>query len=116
MTYGGLDGDDQISSWLALSDASVEPAWFDTGDELTMFPYHGFKLALMICFECEFPESVRQVSALGADVVLVPTACAWEQVPNLVAPTRAYENGVFMKKACCHSMPVQDLDLSSTMM
>ena len=59
MTYGGLDGDDQISSWLALSDASVEPAWFDTGDELTMFPYHGFKLALMICFECEFPESVR---------------------------------------------------------
>jgi len=50
----------------------------------------------MICYECEFPEPIRRASAEGADIILVVTACAWDQVPNLVVPSRAYENGVFM--------------------
>jgi len=44
----------------------------------------------------DFPEAVRRVVANGAEVVLVCTACGWDQVPNLVVPSRAYENGVYM--------------------
>ena len=46
----------------------------------------------------EFPEAVRNVTQLGAEVVVVPTAVGiqWDQVPNQVIPTRAFENGVFM--------------------
>ncbi|WP_419905140.1 carbon-nitrogen hydrolase family protein [Kiloniella sp.] len=74
----------------------LEPKYFENGSSLTMFTFKSIKMALMICYECEFPETVRNVTALGAEVVLVCTACSWDQVPNFVAPARAYENGVFL--------------------
>ncbi len=74
----------------------IEGDWFDTGDALSVFSFNGIAMALLICYECEFPEAVRQVVAHGAEVVLVCTACGWDQVPNLVVPSRAYENGVYM--------------------
>jgi len=74
----------------------IEQKWLQTGKSLTVFEFDGSLVALMICYECEFPETVRRVASLGAEVVLVCTACGWDQVPNLVVPSRAYENGVFM--------------------
>lgn len=74
----------------------IEPEWFTSGDDFALAKLGDAQVAVMICYECEFPETVRQVSALGADVVLIVTACAWDQVPNLVVPSRAYENGVYM--------------------
>lgn len=74
----------------------IEPDRFGVGSDFTLVRLGAAIVAVMICYESEFPEPVRQVSAKGADVVLVVTACAWDQVPNLVVPSRAYENGVFM--------------------
>ncbi len=82
----------------ALPDG-IEPDWFETGDDLTIVHFRGARIAMTICYECEFPETVRYLAMAGADVVTVCTACGWDQVPNLVVPSRAFENGVFMAYA-----------------
>lgn len=74
----------------------IEPDWFAAGSDFTLVRLGDATVAVMICYECEFPETVRRVSAKGADVVLVVTACGWDQVPRQVVPSRAFENGVFM--------------------
>ena len=71
---------------------------FCPGAEYTLFPFGNFKLGLLICYDVEFPENLRRVAELGADVVLVPTALGaqWGVVSERVVPTRAFENGVFL--------------------
>lgn len=76
----------------------IEHDWFATGSDFSHFRFSGATIAMVICYESEFPEIVRSVASGGADVVLVVTASSrdWAQVPKLVIPSRAYENGVFM--------------------
>ena len=78
-----------------------ELEYFQTGTSLTLFEIKSVQLALLICYESEFPESVRRVVEMGAELVVVPTAIVkqWRQVPFKVIPARAYENGVFMAYA-----------------
>ena len=80
------------------SPGSFEEKYFTPGDCATYFDYSGIKMAIMICYEVEFPESVRIAAAYGAHVVLVPTALVsqWEVVAEKVVPTRAFENGVWL--------------------
>ena len=61
----------------------------------------GWKIGLLICFDVEFPEAVRTLSLAGADLVLVPTANMhpYEFVCQVLVPTRAYENQVFLAYA-----------------
>lgn len=75
-----------------------EPDWFATGSGFSIFRFGDATIAMVICYECEFPEIVRSVALGGAEVVLVVTAGGkdWEQVSKLVVPSRAYENGIFM--------------------
>lgn len=87
----------------------IEPGYFQTGEGLTMFRLGALTLALVICYECEFPEIVRSLSAKGADAVLVCTACSWSQVPDFLVPTRAFENGVYMVYAN-HAGPENGID------
>ncbi|AXI49360.1 hydrolase (plasmid) [Sulfitobacter sp. SK012] len=76
----------------------MEHDWFATGSGFSLFQFEGATLAMIICYECEFPEIVRSVVLGGAEIVIVATAGGkdWEQVPNFVVPSRSYENGVFM--------------------
>ena len=75
-----------------------EKSCFSTGRGLSLFMLHGWRVALIICYEVEFPETVRQAALMGADLVIVPTALStrWPIVPRAVIPTRAFENGVFL--------------------
>ena len=61
----------------------------------------GFKVALLICYEVEFPEAVRACALAGADLVLVPTALVseWAVVAQHVIPARAFENTVYVAYA-----------------
>lgn len=79
----------------------VEHDWFATGSSFPVFRFGGAMIALVICYECEFPEIVRNVALRGADIVLVATASGkdWEQVPKFVVPARVYENGIFLAYA-----------------
>ena len=110
--YPERDGDTVYNSFIFIDDhgqtlanhrktvlpIGIEPDWFATGTGFSLFRFGGAKIALVICYECEFPEIVRSLALDGADIVLVATAGGkdWEQVPTFVVPSRAYENGLFM--------------------
>jgi len=68
------------------------------GDDLPVFDLDGVRIGIGICFDIRFPEVARCCALAGADIVCVPTN--WpefaEPSSNLVCPTRAMENHVFV--------------------
>lgn len=74
---------------------------FVAGNGLTFFDVKGFRVCILICYDAEFPESVRAAAAGGAQLVVVPTALGkqWRQVALQVMPSRAFENGVWIAYA-----------------
>lgn len=78
-----------------------ERGQFVAGQKANLFTYRGMTIATLICYDAEFPETVRHVAARGAELVLVPTALGaqWGWVSRTMIPTRAYENGVFLAYA-----------------
>jgi len=72
-----------------------ENLWFDPGDEgFSVYDAGVCKVGIMICFDWFFPESMRVLSLMGADIICHPS--------NLVLPfcqdamkTRCLENHVF---------------------
>ncbi len=75
-----------------------ESRYFEAGQGLTIFNLNGFRCALLVCYDVEYPESVRAASEAGAELVIVPTALAgnWGLVANKLIPTRAFENGSWL--------------------
>jgi len=61
----------------------------------------GFKIALLICYDIEFPEPARRLALAGDDILLIPTAQMepYEQVARHVIPARAYENQLYVAYA-----------------
>jgi 5-aminopentanamidase len=72
------------------------------------FELGGFKLGLLICYDVEYPEAVRSLALLGADIALVPTALTEEYtaIPDFIVPARAIENQVFV--AYCNHAGVEN--------
>lgn len=72
-----------------------ESRYFEAGRELTLFDLNGFRCAFLVCYDVEYPESVRAATEAGAELIIVPTALAenWGLVANKLIPTRAFENG-----------------------
>ena len=62
--------------------------------------YAGIKLAMLICYDVEFPEMVRSLALAGAELLLVPTALPRgtpaAHVAQMMLPARAFENHVFI--------------------
>ena len=71
---------------------------FVSGQGSNVFEFSGLKCAILICYDSEFPETVRRVASQGAEVVFVPTALSseWSSVADQLIPTRAFENGVWL--------------------
>ena len=74
---------------------------FTPGQGCQLFTYRGFRIGTLICYDAEFAETARHVAALGADLILVPTALGanWQWVARQMIPTRGFENGVFLAYA-----------------
>jgi predicted amidohydrolase len=66
-----------------------------------VFIWRGWRLGLLICYDVEFPETMRLLALQGADAALVPTANmrAFDEVPQLLVPARACENQMFVAYA-----------------
>lgn len=80
----------------------IDRAQFVAGDRLSpVVDFAGWKVAFAICFDIEFPEVARALALAGAEVLLVPTACAepFRFVPEMMIPIRAAENGVYLAYA-----------------
>lgn len=86
---------------ILLEASGYESKYFTSGNSIDIFKYKGFKIAILICYDAEFPETVRTVSIKGADLLLVPTALTnhWNWVADKMIPTRAHENGIFLAYA-----------------
>lgn len=75
-----------------------EQGIFTAGAGIRLFDLAGLRIAILICYDVEFPETVRHAATLGAQVIVVPTAlgAAWNWVAGQMIPTRGYENGVYL--------------------
>ena len=76
--------------------------FLDPGDK----PFKVYKtgignIGMLICYDCNFPESTRVMSLMSADIIALPTN--WpdgrEIIPKYVVPTRAFENRVHLVAA-----------------
>ena len=81
-----------------------ERAAFAPGDAVSpIVEISGLRVGLLVCFDVEFPETVRELALAGADLVLVPTALPRSDSARFIAerlvPTRAFENGLFLSYA-----------------
>jgi predicted amidohydrolase len=79
-----------------------ERAAFTPGDApVVQADLGGLRIGLLICYDVEFPETVRAHALAGTDLLLVPTALMrpYEFVPSALVPVRAYENGLHIAYA-----------------
>lgn len=85
---------------LALPSA-YERRYFDSHGGLTLCEFAGWRIAILICYDVEFPEAARAAALAGAELILAPTALAeeWSVVAEKVIPARAFENGLFLAYA-----------------
>jgi predicted amidohydrolase len=61
----------------------------------------GVRLGLLICYDVEFPETVRAHALAGTDLLLVPTALMrpYEFVARTLLPARAWESQLYIAYA-----------------
>jgi predicted amidohydrolase len=98
----GADGETVLDYAKTHLWGDLDRAQFVAGRALSpVVDLGGWKVALAICFDIEFPELARALSLSGAEVILVPTACAepWVSAPLRLVPARAEENGIFVAYA-----------------
>lgn len=72
---------------------------FIPGDEpFGLVDFRGVRIATMICYDVEFPETVRAAALAGAHLVAVPTAQMepFTFVAEQLVRTRAWENQVYV--------------------
>ncbi len=64
----------------------------------TLVRYRGVTIALLICFDVEYPEAARAAALAGADLIAVPTAQMepFSFVNDHVIRVRAWENSVYV--------------------
>lgn len=80
----------------------LDSAMFSPGDGgFEVAELNGWMLGLLICYDVEFPEAVRQLALAGAQLVVVPTAnmAGFEIVAEVTVRARAYENGCYLAYA-----------------
>ncbi len=80
----------------------VDRAQFSAGGSLCdPFTYQGWKIALAICYDIEFPEVARFYAQSGTDLILTPTAnmAPFFNVASNMVPVRAQENALYIAYA-----------------
>jgi predicted amidohydrolase len=80
----------------------MDHAQFTAGGTASrVFAWRGWRLGLLICYDVEFPETLRLLALQSADAVLVPTAnmVPFDDVQRVLLPARALENRLFVAYA-----------------
>lgn len=76
-----------------------ERSCFTPGDRMPgVLELDGLRLGILICYDAEFPETVRRLALAGAELIVVPTALPESAHASFIAekvmPVRAFENQV----------------------
>ena len=84
-----------------LPKTSNENKLFNTGQKNSIFQIADLKVALVICYELEFPEIIRKAALDGISLVIAPTGQSdlWPAASRYISRSRAFENGVFVAYA-----------------
>jgi apolipoprotein N-acyltransferase len=83
---------------------------YTPGTERKVFPADGYRLAPLICFEGIFPDPSREVTRLGADLIVIITSDAWAlhtfelQQHSLAALFRAIESRRYLVRAATNGI------------
>lgn len=74
-----------------------EKDYWDTtaGDRLALFETPHGKIAILVCYDIEFPELARMVSEAGADILFVPSCTDDRQ-------------GYLRVRYCCHARAIEN--------
>ncbi|HPR44596.1 MAG TPA: nitrilase-related carbon-nitrogen hydrolase, partial [Ottowia sp.] len=67
----------------------------DAGDTLKLFDTPFGKIAILICYDIEFPEQARMVCEAGADILFVPSCTDDRQ-------------GFLRVRYCCHARAIEN--------
>ena len=75
-----------------------EKSTFLRGSEPVLIDLKGVTIAVLICFDIEFPELAREYARKDADLIAVPTSLMepYGHIARHVVPTRAIENQVYV--------------------
>ncbi|MBH1936889.1 carbon-nitrogen hydrolase family protein [Streptomyces sp. AV19] len=76
-----------------------ETTYFTPGDEaVVQTELDGVRLGLLVCYDVEFPETVRAHALAGTELLLAPTALMrpYEIVPQTIVPARAWESQLYI--------------------
>jgi 5-aminopentanamidase len=75
-----------------------EQQLFSPGSECVIHSIAGIRVGVLICFDAEFPEAVRNLALQGAELIAIPTAnmFPYTLIPEMVIPTRALENQIYV--------------------
>ena len=98
----GADGRRRLNYRKTHLFGDAERSVFTSGTgALEVVEIDGWRTALLICYDVEFPETVRSLALEGADLVLVPTAlmAPYDAVARFVVPARAIENQLYVAYA-----------------
>ena len=93
------DGQDLLTYRKVNLWGDYERALFAAGDSPSAIAeYRGWRIGFSICYDTEYPETVRDLALRGADLVLAPTAVGAEfpLVAEAVIRVRALENGMWL--------------------
>lgn len=71
---------------------------FVPGSHPTRFEIDGLSVGVLICYDVEFPELVREEAQAGTDLVVVPTALMspHQRIARQLVPVRSMENQIFL--------------------
>ena len=106
--------DGTIERQAKLHITPAERKWWgvEPGDEIRVFDTDCGKVAILVCYDIEFPELARIVAGKGADILFVPFntdhRAAYLRV-RICAQSRAIENEVYVVAAgCVGNLPFVD--------
>lgn len=78
---------------------SLDRSTFTAGEQLvSTIDFHGVRIAMLICYDVEFPETARAAAVAGAHLIIVPTAqmVPFSFIAEQVVRSRAWENQLYV--------------------
>jgi 5-aminopentanamidase len=84
-----------------LPPTADESKIFKPGQDNSIVSINGIKIAIVICYELEFPELIRELSMQDVQLIICPTGQSsnWPAAALYNCRTRAFENGIFVAYA-----------------
>jgi len=81
-----------------LPKTGYETELFSSGQQNSTMQIEDMNIGLVICYELEFPEIVREAAKNKINVIIAPTGQSnkWPAAARHISRSRAFENGIFV--------------------